>query len=51
MTPRKYRALARPIVMCAFKLETGEILIERTTQRQACVGPSDQYLDQLVCCV
>jgi hypothetical protein len=31
-----------------FKLEIGEILIERITQRQACIGPSDQYLNQLV---
>ena len=47
---RTYKALARPIASVLY-LETGEILIERITQRQACVGLSDQYLNQLVCCV
>jgi len=45
-----YRALARPIASVLY-LETGEILIERITRRQACVGPPDQYLNQLAYCV
>ena len=42
-----YRALAHPIASVLY-LETGEILIERITQRQTCVEPCDQYLNLLV---
>jgi hypothetical protein len=41
-----HRALPHPIASVVY-LEAGEILIEGITQRQACVGPSDQNLNQL----